>query len=152
MSSRRVVLDTDVLASALLNSFGAPGRVLDLVLVGELIVCYDDRVLSEWRDVLLREKFKFQTKDVETLLEFMEDEGVSINSSPLGTQVPDPDDLTFLETAYATDATLITGNLKHYPTEKIEGVAITEPSIFLDRWISKTLDHKPGEGSCEQTR
>jgi hypothetical protein len=37
--------------SAQLNSFGAPGGVLDLVLAGELIVACDDRLLAEWRQV-----------------------------------------------------------------------------------------------------
>jgi hypothetical protein len=42
----RVVLDTNVLVSTLLNSFGVPGRVLDLVLAGELTVTHDDRILA----------------------------------------------------------------------------------------------------------
>ena len=59
MSLRTVVLDTNVLVSALLNSFGAPGRVLDLVLAGELTVAHDDRVLAEWRQVLNGGMFGF---------------------------------------------------------------------------------------------
>jgi predicted nucleic acid-binding protein len=42
-----VVLDTNVLVSTLLNNFGAPGGVLGLVLAGELIVAYDDRLPAE---------------------------------------------------------------------------------------------------------
>ncbi len=51
MSLERVVLDTNVLVSALLNSFGAPGRVLDLVLAGELTMACGDRLPTEWRQV-----------------------------------------------------------------------------------------------------
>ena len=43
-SGQRVVLDTNVVVSALPTSFGAPARVLDLALAGELVVAYDDRV------------------------------------------------------------------------------------------------------------
>ena len=89
MSLERVVLDTNVLVSALLNSFGAPGRVLDLVLAGELTVVYDDRVLAECRQVLHREKFGFSTGDIEVLLGFVEGEGISLNASPLALKLPD---------------------------------------------------------------
>jgi predicted nucleic acid-binding protein len=51
MSPERVMLDTNVVVSALLNSFGAPGRVLDLVLAGELTVADDHRLPAEWRQV-----------------------------------------------------------------------------------------------------
>jgi uncharacterized protein len=138
VSPERVVLDTNVVVSALLNSFGAPGRVLDLVLAGELTVIYDDRVLAEWRRVLAREKFGFSTADVEALLGFAGEEGLGVTPSPLGADLPDPDDVVFLEVAHAAAATLITGNTKHYPPEKRQGVAVLDPAAFLDEWISKT--------------
>lgn len=120
MSPERVVLDTNVVVSALLNSFGAPGRVLDLVLAGELTVAYDDRFLAEWREVLRREKFGFAARDVEALLGFVEAEGLGVNPKPLGADLPDPDDVPFLEVAHAAEATLITGNTKHYPKEAVD--------------------------------
>ncbi len=83
MSPQRVVLDTNVVVSALLNSFGTPGRVLDLVLAGELTAAYDDRVLAEWREVLRRKKFGFAARDVEALVGFVEAEGLGVNPNPL---------------------------------------------------------------------
>ncbi len=139
----RVVLDTNVLVSALLNSFGAPGRVLDLVLAGELIVVHDDRVLAEWRQVLHREKFGFSAGDVEVLLGFVEGEGISVNPSPLGIKLPDQDDLPFLEVAHAAEATLITGNTRHYPPEARRGVAVLDPASFLDEWTSEAREQEP---------
>jgi len=137
VSLERVVLDTNVLVSALLNSFGVPGRVLDLPLAGELIVAYDDRVLAEWRQVLRREKFGFSAGDVEVLLGFVEGEGISVKASPLAIELPDQDDLPFLEVAHAAEATLITGNTRHYPLEGRRGVAVLDPASFLDEWTSR---------------
>lgn len=137
MSPQRVVLDTNVVVSALLNSFGAPGRVLDLVLAGELTAAYDDRVLAEWREVLRRKKFGFAARDVEALLGFVEAEGLSVNPKPLGAELPDPDDVPFLEAARAAEATLITGNTKHYPQEARHDVAVLDPAAFLLEWTSK---------------
>ena len=135
MSLERVVLDTNVLVSGLLNSFGAPGRVLDLVLVGELIVAFDDRLLIEWREVLRREKFGFSARDVETLLDFVEEEGFGVSPPPLGVELPDPDDVPFLEVAHTAEATLITCNTKHYPPGARRGGEVVGPAALLGWWI-----------------
>ncbi len=137
MSPQGVVLDTNVVVSALLNSFGAPGRVLDLVLAGELTAAYDDRVLAEWREVLRREKFGFEARDVDALLGFVEAEGLGVNPKLLRAELPDPDDAPFLEAAHAAEATLITGNMKHYPGETRQGVAVLEPAVFLNKCTGK---------------
>jgi len=142
VSSEKAVLDTNVLVSALLSSFGPPGRILDLALSGDLAVAYDDRVLSEWREVLHREKFGFPARDVETLLDFLEDEGLKVNSPPLGIELPDPDDVPFLEVAHAAEASLITGNTKHYPSAARRGVADLDPASFLDEWTAKLQDRE----------
>lgn len=130
----RVVLDTNVVVSALLNSFGAPGRVLDLVLAGELAVVYDDRIVAEWREVLSREKFGFAAADVEALLNFFEREGLKVIAPVLAVELPDPDDAPFLEAAVASGAILITGNLRHYPPQAKDEAEITAPGEFLRQW------------------
>ena len=56
----RIVLDTNVLVSGLLNPDGAPGRLLDLILGGRLQILYDDRILGEYSDVLARPQFGFR--------------------------------------------------------------------------------------------
>lgn len=130
------MLNTNVMVSALLNSFGAPGRVLDLALAGELVVAYDDRVFSEWREVLIRKKFGFPPADVDSLLAFFEEEGLRVTPSPLGVELPDPNDLLFLEVAREAEVTLVTGNLKHYPLGSRQSVEVTGPAAFLDEWTS----------------
>ncbi len=146
MSAGTVVPDTNVLVSALLNSFGPPGRVIDLVLAGELVVAYDDRIMSEWREVLRREKFGFSARDVETLLGFIEYEGLGVSPPLLGVDLPDPDDASFLEVAHVAGATLITGNAKHYPPEARRGVEVADPAAFLERWISGAGDRDKEQG------
>lgn len=150
MSPERVAPDTNVLVSALLNSFGPPGRILDMVLAGELTVAYDDRVLSEWREVLRREKFGFSARNVETLLDFLEDQGFRVSPSPLGVELPDPDDVPFLEVAHAAGATLVTGNTKHYPPEERREVEVMEPAPFLERWTSEAGRQEPGKGGSDE--
>ena len=44
-----VVIDTNVLVSALWSRNGAPARVVSMVLTDRLIPCYDYRILAEYR-------------------------------------------------------------------------------------------------------
>ncbi|MBA2443006.1 MAG: putative toxin-antitoxin system toxin component, PIN family [Rubrobacter sp.] len=146
MSLERVVLDTNVLVSSLLNSFGRPGRVLDLMLAGELSAAHDDRVLGEYREVLRRERFGFSARDVDGLLGFLETEGIKVNPPVLGAELPDPNDVPFLEVAHAAGAVLVTGNLRHYPAEERRNTKVLEPAAFLERWLAHIRDRQSEQG------
>ena len=130
----KVVLNTNVLLSGLLKPYGKPAAILRLVLSGALQVAYDGRILSEYRTVLLREKFHFSREMVDALLEQIEAEGFFVIARPLKKHLPDPDDEPFLEVALSgkVDA-LITGNKRHYPASASKGVAVLTPTEFLAR-------------------
>ena len=131
----RVVIDTNVLVSAAINPHGPPGRVLDAVLAETLTVLYDDRILSEYREVLVRPIFGLNHADVDTLLDFIEFTGEHTSTRDIGVILPDPSDLPFLEVAVAGRAdALITGNLKHFkPKRGQHHVHICTPAEFLKR-------------------
>ncbi len=129
-----VVLDTNILVSALLSPFGPPARVLDMVLGGDIQVAYDDRLLAEYREVLARPKFSFAPEDVATVLAYLEADGERVTARPLSCELPDPDDLPFLEVATQVKAVLITGNTAHYP-EAVRGeVQVVAPGEFFRAW------------------
>ncbi|MCH7571195.1 MAG: putative toxin-antitoxin system toxin component, PIN family, partial [Deltaproteobacteria bacterium] len=48
----RVVLDTNVLVSALLRPAGPPARILDLILGRQVTLALDNRIFDEYRNVL----------------------------------------------------------------------------------------------------
>lgn len=50
--------------------------------------------------------------------------------------LPDPDDLPFLEVAWASAAPLVTGNLAHFPEEARGPVAVWSPRAFVEAWVS----------------
>lgn len=131
-----VVLDTNVLVSALLSPFGAPARVLDLVLVGDIQLAYDDRILSEYREVLGRPRLGLPPQVVGDLLEYLLATGEPVTSRPLRVKLPDPDDLPFLEVAAEARAPLVTGNPTHYGPAAQCGVAVFTPNAFLAHWRS----------------
>ena len=132
----RVVIDTKVMVSGILNPHGPPGRVIDAILSETIPVLHDDRILSEYREVLLRPTFGFARSDVELLLEFVESAGEHISASPLSLVLPDPTDLPFLGVAMSGRAdALITGNRKHFrPKGGKQNVPVIAPADFLRRY------------------
>ena len=129
----RIVLDTNVLVSALLSPFGPPAEVLRLVTSGTVRVCHDARILGEYRQVLLRPAFPFRTVQVESLIDQIEADGVPVAAFPLSERLPAPDDEAFLAVALAGEADfLITGNLRHFPETSRQGVRVVSPRDFLN--------------------
>lgn len=130
----RVVLDTNVPVSGLLNPHGAPGRVVDMTLAGGLQPLYDDRILDEYRDVLGRPRFGFEAADVGALLGQLKAVGHHVTAPVLPVVLPDPDDLPFLEVAAAGGArALVTGNTVDFePREGSHSVTVVSPDAFLE--------------------
>lgn len=129
---KRIVLDTNVLVSALITPFGQSGRVLDMVLAHEIQVIYDDRILAEYGEVLARERFGFSGDDVADLLAFLKAEGERVVAPPLDADLPDPDDAMFAEVALAGRAdAIVTGNRGHFPPRSCQGIPVLSPSEFL---------------------
>jgi putative PIN family toxin of toxin-antitoxin system len=134
---KRVVLDTNVLVSALLRAAGVPGRILDTILLGELTPVFDDRIFAEYTRVLSRSRFGFDPEDVTTLLDYFQKDGLSIIAPPLNISLPDEDDLPFVEVALAAQAPLVTGNQKHFPITVVGSFAL---QVFTPADFLKTLE------------
>ena len=134
----KIVLDTNVLVSGLLTPFGPSGEILRMVFSGELTVCLDARILSEYKEVLKRPKFKFNQDHISVLLDFFRQYGQFASSLPLQHRLPDPDDEPFLEVAVAARVvSLVTGNAMHYPPSPFMGTHIFSPSQFVELYRSR---------------
>lgn len=114
----KVVIDTNVLVSALLRQGTPPAAVVDGLLREELTVLYDQRILDEYREVLARTKFGFDSGDVDALLRFITSTGLLVPDAAFPHALPDPDDQPFADVAFTGGAdALITGNKAHFPVE-----------------------------------
>jgi putative PIN family toxin of toxin-antitoxin system len=113
----RVVIDTNVIVSAIITPGGPPSQLMTLVLSNKLQACYCSKIMEEYRDVLFRPKFGFNPRTVMQMLDRIGSSGISINPAPSTIALPDEKDRIFYDVAAATGAYLITGNIKHYPTE-----------------------------------
>ena len=114
------VIDTNVLVSALLNMDSNPGRVVLSVLSGETTLFMNAEIMSEYRDVLAREKFHFPADVVGIVLKRLAARSLAVTpSSENFPEVGDPKDRCFYAVTMSgresEDAMLVTGNIRHFP-------------------------------------
>jgi putative PIN family toxin of toxin-antitoxin system len=93
----KIVLDTNVIVSALLCPQSLPANILGLVLNGTLGIVYDNNVLVEYTDVVNREKFKINKESIKAVLEFIRNDGEYTISIPQKVKFADEDDRMFYE-------------------------------------------------------
>ncbi len=131
-----LVVDTNVMVSALMKAESVPAAVLRCVLSGDALIAYDARILLEYRDVLSRPRFGFSAVLTDQLLRYLVDIGVAVVAAPLTVSLPDPDHAKFLEVCLAAGARaqLITGNIRHFPLASRQGATVLTPREWLDRW------------------
>ena len=131
----RIVLDTNVLVSAMLTGGGAPDMALQLVLQGDATLLIDSRILAEYDEVTMRSRFDFDALERRALRQAIAAIAEPIVARPLRLTLPDPDDRMFVEVAIAGEAdAIVTGNVKHFvPKRGVLPVTILTPRAFVDR-------------------
>ena len=130
----RVVIDTNVLVSALLTSAGLPEAVINLAFSGEVQWFASESVLSEYEDVLKRPRLAIDSGKAADAIARIR--GIVSKVSPVVrvAAASDPDDNRFLECAEAAQAHyLVTGNIRHFP-EVWKETRIVTPREFIDAW------------------
>jgi len=134
----KIVIDTNVLISGMLNPSGPPGRIVDLLRSGALQVVVDDRILSEYTDVLRRRYFLryFRKSEREDVIEYLSRNSHYTLSRIVAQDMPDEGDVPFLEIALSEGVPLITGNLKHYPERARMGCNVLSPKQYIDRFFA----------------
>lgn len=131
-SCLRLVIDTNVLVSALYKPGSVPARALVAVREQNAQVLYDVRIADEYRSVLARPKFKaIDPRSVAQLLDEIFSRGHDVGTvARWDGALDDEGDRIFVEVALAgrVDA-IVTGNLKHYPLGL--GFQVMPPATLL---------------------
>ena len=131
----RIVLDTNVLVSALISGDGPPGRVLAAVKRGRLAQ------LAELRTVVGRERLRpyIRAEEAEDLIRNLAAIGEVAGDLPTVSVSPDPDDNVILATAIAGQADLIvSGDKKHMlALGQVDGIPIVPAAEAADRLASR---------------
>ncbi len=127
----RVVIDTNVIVSGLINPHGSPARIVNMLLSQEITILFDNRILEEYSDVLSRKEFDFSKEIIQAIMEYIKTNGEFIPALLAKIKFADIGDKPFYEVALTGKADyLITGNKKHFPQSKKE-IKIVSPERFL---------------------
>jgi len=114
---QKIVINTNVIISAAISNKGNPAQIIKMVSERKLELLYNINILIEYADVLARCKFNFSSDNQAILLRKIVDIGTIFNPTISEVSLIDEDDRIFYDTAKEANATLITGNIKHYPLE-----------------------------------
>jgi len=127
----RIVLDTNVIVSALLTPTGLPAKILNLILERIIKVVYDNDILAEYVNVLSRKELKINMELAEYVIDFIKKDGEFVITKLSKIKFSDESDRKFYD-VYKTAGTLflITGNARHFPKE----AGIVSPKEFLDEY------------------
>jgi uncharacterized protein len=134
----RVVLDTNIILSSLLQPLGPPAKVMYLARRGLLQLCMSGPIYAEYEEVIQRPRFSRISAAIGPTLQFVRESGLWVRPAESLKVCKDPDDDIFVECAEKADASwLVTGNVQDFPPEW-RGTQIVTPRHFLDRLISET--------------
>lgn len=135
MKVDRLVLDTNILISAVLSSKGAPARLLDRLRQTRAVLIFSEPTIAELSSRLMRDKFD-PWVDRETRRQFLAEidavaEFVGITEAPMGCR--DRSDDKFLETALTADCQIIvTGDQDLLSMHPWQGIQILNPAQALE--------------------
>ena len=133
---QKIILDTNVIVSALLSN-GIPSQIInELVLERKVLVCISEEVLEEYFEVLARPKFSkirgFKAK-ADLVLTVIDDIAEKYSPNLKIDLIQDASDNKFLELALASQADyLITGNTSDFTMERFEKTVVTTPRQYWD--------------------
>ena len=113
------VIDTNVIVSSMLKRNSNPGMVFDLVQSGIIIPLLNEEIITEYINVLTRNKFEFDDVTVQETIDVLKANGIFLEREQTLEQFVDKSDIVFFEIVMSArstmDAYLVTGNMKHYP-------------------------------------
>ena len=136
-------MDTNVLVSAALTHSGRPAEVLGLILDDRIELVVDDRVLDEYRRVLMRSELDITREEAEVILDYLDRQSHRVQCLPSPAPLPHQADECFLAAAAAGKAAfLITANTRLFPPGVFGDVRVATPAEFLAAYVR--IKHGPG--------
>ena len=115
MKHRRVVLDTNVLVSALMSPLGNPAKIYKMFFTGALVLVYNESILMEYDDVSHRPYLRISSEGADKVINAIKQYCEHVESISSTFPIIDEDDRTFYDAAKGSDANLVTDNTRHYP-------------------------------------
>ena len=140
----RIVLDTNILVSALISGEGPPGQVLAAVKSPGITLITSRFQIEELQDVLARDRLQpyIRREEADDLLYHLEAVATVVADVPEVSLSADPDDNPILATAIACDADLIVSGDRGdmLALGSAQGIPIVTARDAADRLRARTED------------
>lgn len=129
----RIVLDTNILISALLSPQGPPAQVFLMILLeSDTQLCVSGDIYVEYEEVIHRPRLNRSDSEIEATLRAIREKGFWVKPTEKVHACFDSDDDIFLECAQIAAAHyLVTGNVKDFP-DAWANTQIVTARQFLD--------------------
>jgi len=125
-----IVIDTNILISAALSPEGNPAKILNQIINETAIrLFYAAEIFEEYNRVLSYERLNIKSEKKVFFLNKIQQVGILIEPPISTIPLPDETDRIFYDTAKASGAFLVTGNIKHYPADS----SVMTPAEFLEK-------------------
>jgi uncharacterized protein len=132
----RVVLDTNILVSALIGNSYPKQIIYKCILDHKIIVCISPQILKEYQEVLNRpkfEKFKDFKKKALILLDYFEEIAEYYEPTIRLDYISDEADNRFLELALIAKAQyIVTGSFTDFDFSEYKSIKIVSPKYFYE--------------------
>jgi predicted nucleic acid-binding protein len=130
---KTAVFDTNVIVAGFLSPHGPPGLIVEWLRQGVIRAVLDGRVYEEYIEVLCRPEFELDKREVERVLDIIQENAVWLRLGPdkMICDLPDADDAPFLELAREAGVALVTGNVKHFPGKYRQKTRIVTPAQWI---------------------
>ena len=132
---KRAVIDTNIIISAFISSFGPCAQIFELFLKGDILNYTSEDIIQELEEVIHRPKFIgcIETYDKQFMIDSFR--SLSLVISPIAKEKAirdDPDDDKVVNCALASGAAIITGDNHLLSLGSYEGIPILSPKQFLE--------------------
>jgi putative PIN family toxin of toxin-antitoxin system len=122
----RVVLDTNIIVSALLQPLGPSARILVLALSHAIQLCVSGAVYAEYEEVIRRPRFRRNESVIAATLAAIRLRSLWVKPQDAIHVCADPDDNVFIECAFAAQADyVVTGNSRDFPPSWCKTTIVT---------------------------
>ena len=144
----RLILDTNILLSALLSPLGAPAKLIDAWERKKFTLVACDALILELRDVAARPFFRTRLRagTAELLAAGLRDFSLFCRDLPSGPIAPDPKDAYLLALAEAGQADfLVTGDKELLSLQHHKSTRIITPAAMIEALRSEPLEAEVSE-------
>ena len=133
----RVVLDVNVIVSAIISSGGSPGRVLEFWRQDKFDLVVSSAILEELERVIhypkIQQKYRLSENYVKRILGLISSQSITVTPNQIITAIEkDPADNRYLECALAGNAAyIVTGDSHLLELKDFQGIVILPPAGFV---------------------